>query len=170
MIKGLEGTHLHSLNYICEDCGHKDQSYGDMTDGEIMFDTFDPCEDCSSVKLRWIMSVPSIDRYDERLIGGVFDRGLGRVIHSKKHRMEVCKELGCVPLDGDVDISAGMRQARNEEARDLAVVTAMKDRAENDPKFAPWRKQRDSGVKEKFKHTTKPESQGWDPFNDKKEK
>lgn len=47
-----------------------------------------------------------------------FDRGLGRTVKSARHRTQICRELGVVPLDGetlgDAEDIAEKRKSENE--------------------------------------------------------
>jgi hypothetical protein len=74
-----------------------------------------------------------------------FDRGLGREITSASHRDEVCKELGVVPVDGNVDFSDEMAEYQKKVREEDAIVADMQDRLEHHPGYADYRRQRDRG-------------------------
>ena len=85
--------------------------------------------------------------------GKHFDRGLGRWIESKEHRREVCNELGCVPLDGDVDFAKSAAQARAPQEKLAAEGDALVEKIENHPAFQEYRKDRASGkLADRLKH------------------
>jgi len=159
--------YLTSRNYRCRTCGHKDVSYGFIKGDDFLLETFDPCERCESTDLDFLLSVPNIDRFDERF--PYYDRGLGRMLTSKKHRMEVCKELGVVPIDGDIDHSTEYNQAKRKNEEEDKIVEEIKDRVENHPGYAEYRKKREQGWKPEFKHRPQNEA-GVDPFNEGAEK
>jgi|TARA_R100000084_G_scaffold108305_1_gene70622 hypothetical protein len=80
-----------------------------------------------------------------------FDRGLGRQITSASHRAEVCKELGVVPLDGDIDNSDEQAEYNKKVEEEDAIVEDMRDRLLNHPGYAEYRRLRDMGWKPKQK-------------------
>tara|TARA_R110002167_G_scaffold129564_3_gene312613 strand:+ start:233 stop:814 length:582 start_codon:yes stop_codon:yes gene_type:complete len=153
LMKGLEGTYLHSINYGCNNCGHFGVSLGDMTDGNVLIETFEPCELCESSNITELISVPRIDRFDERF--PMYDKGLGTWLQSKKHRSEVCKQRGLVPLDSDFDIGPEMSKIREKHRKEDAKFEAYKDKVENAPEFASLRKAQAEGKIAKKKTTEK---------------
>lgn len=144
--EAMKGTFLTSQKYKCRDCGHIDTSYGDMVDGEIVEETFDPCDECGSNSLHWLIAVPQIDRWSETGFP-YFDRGLGMQLESKKHRESVMKERGLTCYDGDVDFSEPLSKIERKNQREKAIVADLKDRMENSPEYAGWRKQQDQKKK-----------------------
>lgn len=73
-----------------------------------------------------------------------FDRGLGQVIESGRHRDRVCKALGVVPVDsfdiGRSSASIAVEEAEKHKA-DLKLY-------EEHPDFRPWRESRDRMTEE----------------------
>ena len=84
-----------------------------------------------------------------------FDRGLGREITSATHRDEVCKELGVVPIDGDIDNSNEMSEYKKRVESEDAIVEDMRDRIANHPGYSEYRRLRDEGWKPKRKIQTR---------------
>ena len=166
-MKSKEYEYLTSRNYRCRQCGHEDVSYGFIKGDDFLLDTFDPCERCESADLNFLLSVPNIDRFGERF--PYFDRGLGRVVTSKNHRLEVCKELGVVPVDGDIDYSTEYGKLERKHQEEDKIVADLQDKVENHPGYAEYRKKKDQGWKPEFKHRPQNEP-GVDPFNEEKSK
>ena len=78
-----------------------------------------------------------------------FDRGLGETITSAKHREDLCKKKGVIPVDGDIDHSEEMAELQRSIREDDAILADMKDRLENHPGYSEYRRMRDSGWKPK---------------------
>ena len=154
-VRGSEGSHVVESEYKCRDCNHTGMSMGEQIDGKIDQSTFDPCSNCGSTNLHWIIPVPNIDRVDE-LEFPYYDRGLGQMLHSKKHRLEVCKQKGVVPIDGDIDFSPTLSKIREKNAKEDAIVAELEDEMENAPHYAGFRKEREREEKE---NKTKPASE-----------
>lgn len=74
------------------------------------------------------------------------------MLHSKAHRRKVCKELGVVPIDGDMDFSPEVHKIQSKIAEDKKVVEDLNDRLDNHPGFKEYRELKDKGHKPKFKH------------------
>ena len=163
LMSNSETEYLTSRNYRCLDCGHTDKTYGFIKGDEFLLDTFDPCERCNSTNLDYLLSVPNIDRFSERF--PYFDRGLGQMVTSKKHRLDVCKKMGVVPIDGDIDYSTEYNQLKRKNEEEDKIVSDIKDRVENHPGYAEYRKKREQGWKPEFKHRAQNEP-GVDPFNE----
>lgn len=103
------------------------------------------CEKCGGPTT--LGDLAMIDRFSERF--PYFDRGLGCWVTSKQHRLEVCRQQGVVPVDGDLDIDGAIRKHRARQEAEDAAVAAMYDRMEHSPDFAAWRRQRDREEEEK---------------------
>jgi hypothetical protein len=158
-----QSEYLTSRNYRCKDCGHHDVSYGFIKGDDFLLDTFDPCERCESTNLDFLLSVPNIDRFGERF--PYFDRGLGQMVTSKKHRLEVCKKKGVVPIDGDIDYSDDYNKLVRKHEEEDKIVEDIQDKVENHPGYADYRKQKDQGWSPEFKHRPQNDA-GVDPFNE----
>lgn len=74
-----------------------------------------------------------------------YDRGLGLILTSPAHRREVCKAKGLVPVDGDWDADAMLREIHEQTDRHDAAYADYADRLDNDPSFASYRHARDRG-------------------------
>jgi len=150
MIKGLEGTHLCGRNYECNTCNYKDVSYGDMTDGKYVDETFDPCENCGSEDLRWLLAVPQTNRWGE-LGFPYFDRGLGMTVHSKEHRQKEMKKRGVVAVGGDIDVGAELHQIREKHKKEDAEVDRLRTMMENGREYKELQSLQATGWKPEFK-------------------
>ena len=73
-------------------------------------------------------------------------------LKSKAHRREVCRQKGVVPIDGDIDASRTLEKARQQEREDNKILDKLKDRMENHPGYAEYRKMKDRGFKHQYKH------------------
>ena len=140
---------FHFRDAFCRDCERR--TLVDCTNEDKEYDKdAAECEYCGSKNLEIEVPIPSIDRFGERF--PYFDRGLGRMLHSKAHRRKVCKELGVVPIDGDMDFSPEVHKIQNKIAEDKKVVEDLNDRLDNHPGFKEYRELKDKGHKPKFKH------------------
>ena len=74
-----------------------------------------------------------------------FDRGLGMRIESAKHRRQVCKERGLVPLDGTFDMERDHAENEAKRAETRRRYKALNDMYDNHPDFADHRRLRDKG-------------------------
>jgi len=157
--------YLTGRNYSCNNCGLQDISYGYIRGDDFLLDTFEPCDRCGSRDLAFLLSVPNIDRFSERF--PYFDRGLGRTVTSKKHRLEVCREKNVVPIDGDIDFSPEMYRIEKKNREDDEIVAKMQDLADNHPGYAEYRKQKEQGWTPEFRHREQT-APGADPFNEEK--
>jgi hypothetical protein len=99
------------------------------------------CIECGEMA-NWLPSV-KIDRFSERF--PYYDRGLGLMLTSKKHRRDVCKARGLVPVDGDWDVEKEFKPQWDEEDRLHEDYVQYSDRLDNDPAFAEFRKAQDEG-------------------------
>ena len=91
------------------------------------------------------IGVPAIDRFSERF--PYFDRGLGVMLTSKRHRREVMRQKGVVAVDGDLDIGASARKSEAIKKEDEAILADMKHRLEHHPGYKEYRQLRDRGWK-----------------------
>ena len=103
------------------------------------------CEECGSDNLEIYIGVPAIDRFSERF--PYFDRGLGVMLTSKRHRREVMRQKGVVAVDGDLDIGASARKSEAIKKEDEAILADMKHRLEHHPGYKEYRQLRDRGWK-----------------------
>ena len=155
---------LISKHYRCKDCEYEGKTYGFIKGDELLMETFDPCERCDSLNFDILISVPNIDRFGERF--PYFDRGLGCMVTSKKDRLSKCKDLGVVPVDGDVDYSSDLGNLERKHAEEDRIVADIQDKVENHPGYAEYRKQKDQGWSPSFKHREQ-NTPGVDPFQEK---
>ena len=88
---------------------------------------------------------PAIDRFSERF--PYFDKGLGVMLTSKRHRREVMKQMGVIAVDGEVDINESARKAEAVTKDDEAILADMKHRLEHHPGYREYRQLRDRGWK-----------------------
>lgn len=125
-----------------------------------------PCTYCSGTMILnyggW-----SIDRFGEDTNWPYFDRGLGRMLHSKKHREEVCKEMGVVPIDGDIDYSSDYNKLEAKQQADDKLVEDHKKQVEESPAYAEYRQAKDRGALQAFQHRDQGTGPKVDPFNEK---
>lgn len=157
---------LTSKDYKCKGCGYVGKTYGYQKGDKLLMETFDPCEECESLDFDILISVPNIDRFDERF--PYFDRGLGVTLQSKKHRDEVCKERGVVPIDGDVNISDDIGKIKRKIEEEDKIVKDLQEKVEHHPGYAEYRKQKDQGWKPEFKHREQSSAPKVDPFDEDK--
>jgi hypothetical protein len=155
---------LISKHYRCNNCQFEGKSYGYISGDELLMDTFDPCEKCETRDFTLLISVPNIDRFGERF--PYFDRGLGCMVTSKKHRLSKAKELGVVPVDGDVDYSSDYSKLEQKHAEEDKIVSDIQEKVEHHPGYADYRKQKEQGWKPNFKHREQ-NAPGVDPFEEK---
>jgi len=159
--------YLVCKSYRCKKCSNTGQTYGYIKGDDFDMESFDPCEKCGSTDISFLLSVPNIDRFDERF--PYFDRGLGMMLHSKKHRRQVCKERNLVPVDGDIDFSSEVNKIEQKHKEEDKIVSDLNDRVANHPGYAEYRKQKAQGWKPKFTHRDQGEAPGMkkiDPFNE----
>ena len=152
-------------NYRCKVCRHEGETYGYIKGDEFLMETFDPCEGCGSLELDFLLSVPAIEdteRYP------YYDRGLGMMLESKAHRRKVCKEKGVVPVDGAIDFSDEYGKLERKQAEEDKIVEDLRDKVDNHPGYAEYRKMKDQGWKPEFKHREQGNTPGVDPFNEEK--
>ena len=141
---------FHFRDAICKDC--EAESFVDCTNLET--NEYDrsvvSCDFCGSKNLEIKAACHNIDRFSERF--PYYDRGLGMWLKSKRHRREMCQKLGVSPVDGTIDNMESVQKKRQEELNNKAVVDKMRDRVENHPGYAEYRRMKDKGWKPKFKH------------------
>ena len=153
IVKYRYGKPKHTFHFrdaTCLDCG--EESFIDCTDEETNEYSREhvKCEHCGSKNLEIKPACHNIDRFSERF--PYFDRGLGMWLKSKAHRREVCRQKGVVPIDGDIDASRTLEKARQQEREDNKILDKLKDRMENHPGYAEYRKMKDRGFKHQYKH------------------
>lgn len=109
------GNPLIVRDFKCDACGH-------IEEDEVL--RWDEAESYRCVKCGGKTSIvpgSTTDLFSQNLYP-YFDRGLGCLIKSKRHRDQICKERGLIPIDGDYDIGRDMgvnevqRQRREEDA------------------------------------------------------
>ena len=154
---------LTSRHYRCKDCNYVGKTYGYISGDKLLMDTFDPCERCESTDFDILISVPNIDRFSERF--PYFGRGLGCMVTSKKHRLSKAKELGVVPVDGDIDYSGDLSKLEQRHAEEDKIVADIQEKVKHHPGYAEYRKQKEQGWKPNFKHR-KQNASGVDPFQE----
>jgi transcription elongation factor Elf1 len=153
IVKYRYGKPKHSFHFrdaLCKDCN--EESFVDCTDlktGDYSKEDVS-CDHCGSKNLELKPACHNIDRFSERF--PYWDRGLGMWLKSKAHRREMCKKLGVVPVDGDIEIGRSLETARQEEREDKAVLNKLKDRINNHQGYAEYRRMKDRGWKPKYKH------------------
>lgn len=84
-----------------------------------------------------------------------FDRGLMCQIDSAKHRQQVCKARGLVPVDGDIDLDDDHRKQSVEEAETKRKYAELQDMYDHRPDFADHRRLRDLGYYEDLKRRSR---------------
>jgi hypothetical protein len=124
-----------------------------------------PCPECDGQMVLhyggW-----SIDRFGEDTNWPYFDRGLGKMLHSKKHREEVCREMGVVPIDGDIDYSSDYNKLEAKIAAEDKIVEDYQEQVDTSPAYAEYREMKDKGWKPKFSHREQNAGPKIDPFNE----
>lgn len=135
---------FHFRDYVCKDCN--DVGETDCTNDQNEYDlTAARCDACGSDNLELKLVAPAIDRFSERF--PYFDKGLGVMLTSKRHRREVMKQMGVIAVDGDVDINDSARKAEAVTKDDEAILADMKHRLEHHPGYREYRQLRDRGWK-----------------------
>tara|TARA_A100001391_G_C5024646_1_gene266777 strand:+ start:431 stop:1078 length:648 start_codon:yes stop_codon:yes gene_type:complete len=141
---------FHFRDAVCNDCG--EESFVDCTNEDT--NEYDrsvvKCEHCGSKNLEIKPACHNIDRFSERF--PYFDRGLGMWLKSKAHRREMCRKLGVKPVDGDIDHTETLRKAQAEAEEDKKILKTLKDRVDNHPGYADYRRLKDRGWSPNFKH------------------
>lgn len=146
---GKPNVMFHWRDYECNACGHEDGC--DATNEEQEYDkSVVVCDECGSSDVKVLFPRAAIDRFSERF--PYFDRGLGVMLRSKAHRREVCRQRGVIPVDGDLDVSEGYKKAKAIQESDEAVLSDMKQRLEDHPGYADYRRLRDRGWTPNYKY------------------
>jgi hypothetical protein len=143
---------VHWVEVYCEDCEQTGMTSADTEDHNYDF-KMARCSQCGSEKVVEIKDeilVHAIDRSSERY--PYYDRGLGVMLKSGRHRREICRTRNLTPVEGDFDVSSLNKSVREAEARDEAVLRDMKDKFDNHPGYAEYRRRKDRGWKPNFKH------------------
>lgn len=76
-----------------------------------------------------------------------FDRGLKMWLTSERHRLQVCKERGLVPVDGEVDLGPSIAEQAEHNAR-MARYNAYQDKLKHSSEFAGYRRYCDTQLKD----------------------
>ena len=138
---------FHFRDYACKDC----EAVGevDCTNDDNEHDpSVARCEECGSDNLEIYAPGSAIDRFSERF--PYFDRGLGVMLQSKRHRREVMKKKGVVAVDGDLDIGMHARKAASVQREDESILRDMRERLDEHPGYKEYRQLRDRGWKPNF--------------------
>ena len=147
------GMSLH--DFACGTCQHEFDEIVDFGAGEHPSQGKE-CPMCEATA-RHIPGA-QIDRFSERF--PYFDRGLGMVLTSKQHRLDVCKARNLEPVDGDFDTRRTATLQRNLIEKEEKEFARYADKLEHDPAFAAFRKARDNG-QFKGRVATKAEKEEW---------
>ena len=140
---------FHFRDAASNDCGK--YTHVDCTNSEKEYDKdAAECEHCQSKNVTIDIPIPSIDRFGERF--PYYDRGLGMWLTSRNHRKEMCKKLGVVPIDGNIDFSREVHKIEEKQKADKKIVDDLKDKMDNHPGYAEYRRMKDRGYKPEFKH------------------
>ena len=123
--------------YKCSDCGHKFEELVDFSKGEN-YDDPQECPECESKNSKWI-PMARIDRFSEMF--PYYDRGLGVMLQSKQHRLDICKERGLTPVDGDWDADKMFSEWDIRKENEVKEYNDYCDRLENHPAFRQYREQ-----------------------------
>jgi len=151
--------------FQCEGCGHTAEI---NIIREDLSENLNPreCPHCESA-MHFNYGGWSIDRFGEDTNWPYYDRGLGRMLHSKKHREEVCKEMGVVPIDGDIDYSSDYNKLEAKQAAEDKLVDDHKKQVEESPAYAEYREAKDKGALQAFRHRDQGTGPQIDPFDEK---
>lgn len=136
-LKDYSGLSLH--DFKCEQCGKVTEEIVDHGLNESASDGL-TCE-CGG-HAHWLPSC-KIDRFSEKF--PYFDRGLGVVVQSKQHRLQVCKEKGLTPVDGDWDEDKYIAKQEKEDDKLTRDYQDYCDKLDHHPAFKNYRKARDQG-------------------------
>ena len=125
--------------YMCKDCDHQFDELIDFSLGQH-FEDKQKCPKCSSMNSKWV-PMARIDRFSERF--PYYDRGLGVMLQSKQHRLDICKERGLTPVDGDWDIEKEYSNWDQRIEKETREYDDYCDRLDNHPAFRQFRESRD---------------------------
>lgn len=128
--------------YKCRDCSSSFDELINFTSGEHWEDSQE-CPECGSCNSAWVPTV-KIDRFSE--VFPYYDRGLGMILESKRHRREVCKQRGLTPVDGDWDVDKEFSKMDSRKEREEKEYTDYCDRLDNHPGFKQFRIAEDKGM------------------------
>lgn len=107
------------------------------------------CPQCGGSEYEGLIGAPlGIDLGDEASVGRHYprwDSGLGCMVNSAKHRRQLCKERGLVPVDGDFDVEADVRKSEYYRDGVRKRNAALRDEMEHSPEFREMRELRDRG-------------------------
>ena len=127
--------------FKCRDCDCVFEKIIDHGKGESVEDTI-PCTKCDSTETSWKPSV-RIDRFSEQF--PYFDNGLGIWLKNKKHRRQVCKDRGIVPVGNSFDDDKVFSQFDTKRDKEEKEYNDYVDRLDNAPEFLDYRKAVDQG-------------------------
>jgi len=133
------GLSMH--RFKCRDCDCVFEKIIDHGKGESVEDTI-PCTKCDSTETSWKPSV-RIDRFSEQF--PYFDNGLGIWLENKKHRRQVCKDRGIVPVGNSFDDDKVFSQFDTKRDKEEKEYNDYVDRLDNAPEFLDYRKAVDQG-------------------------
>lgn len=100
------------------------------------------CEDCDLVAKKEIGC--NLDMHWATF--PYYDRGLGCVVKSERHRREVAKSKGLTCVDGDWDIGGEISKLEMKQEEEKAAYRDYYERVNNDPAYQDYWKNRDLGL------------------------
>lgn len=121
--------------YMCKDCDHQFDELTDFSAGQH-FEDKRKCPECSSMNSKWVPTA-RIDRFSEMF--PYYDRGLGVMLQSKRHRLDVCRERGLTPVDGDWNVDKEFSEWDNRHETEVKEYDNYCDRLDNHPAFRQFR-------------------------------
>jgi hypothetical protein len=99
------------------------------------------CEDCDLVAKKEVGC--NLDMHWAKY--PYYDRGLGCIVKSERHRREVAKSKGLTPVDGDFDTDPHFRKEDSTRESEQAAYREYYDAVQNDPAYRDYWKARDEG-------------------------
>lgn len=117
--------------YVCENCGIRVERYSSVD--ERVPQTF--CPSCRLVTAHRDFSGVNFD-CDRAVDGPYYNRGLGMVVNSKKHRRQIMKEKGLEEWDGAPLNNTPKESKQDSEQRRKDIGWAMTRYYEDHPKEA----------------------------------
>ena len=133
----MNGLVMHL--YKCSDCGHKFDELVDFSKNQN-YDDPQECPECQSMNSSWL-PMYRIDRFSEMF--PYYDRGLGVMLQSKQHRLDICKQRGLTPVDGDWNADKMFKEWDTKRDKQIKEYDDYCDRLENHPGFRQFRIARD---------------------------
>lgn len=126
------------IQYMCDTCGHHTFEWFKGTPPK---EVNCECEECSGIAAR-VYKV-KLDMHWARF--PYYDRGLGMILKSEQHRLEVCRERGLTPVDGDWDMDSEIKKHDAKIEEEKETYRDYYDRVHNDPAYKDFRKAQDQG-------------------------